>query len=379
MLREEAGPVPGAVPAERDVAAPEALEEGSPRGGMRLLGNVIIVLWLGAGLYYLVPKLVGDREMLAVVRHANFLLVPAALAVETLSMLSICRLYHDVLRIGGGGLSFSRVSLIYMGAYAFGHVVPGGNAGTFYLNFRELRREGVGRALTAKALGAAYVIYSAALVVLLAAGLLLSLLSGRLPFAYNVSALAVAGGAFLFLALCVFLARRPATLGRLSAASLRFLHRLGMLRRVDEAGAEERVRETADYLSSIFAHRGNLLRTGAWGLGFWFFDFACLYIVFVAMGHPVNPGILMVCYTLADIMGSLPLTPAGLGVFEVSLGTALYAFGYPKEILAAAVLGFRFFSYWLCALAGGVCYLVLVLRRRGERRGSRPPHGEGAA
>lgn len=73
--------------------------------------------------------------------------------------------------------------------------------------------------------------------------------------------------------------------------------------------------------------------------------------------------------TFADIMGSFPLTPAGPGVFEVSLGTTLYAFGYPKEVLATAVLGFRFFSFWLCTLAGGACYLALrVVRRREERR-----------
>ncbi len=377
-MREGADRATGALAAESGDAVPESREAYVPRGGWRLAGNVLVVLWLGVGLYYLVPKFIGDREMLAVVRDANLLLVPVALALETLSMLSVCRLYHEVLRIGGGTLSFPRVSLIYMSAYAFGHVVPGGNAGTVYMNYRELRREGAGRALTVKALGAAYIIYSAALIVLLAAGLLLSLLTGRLPFAYDVSALSVAGGALVFMAACVFLVRNPRTLKRLAGILLRAAQRLRLLRGVEVSGLERRVDETVVYLTDIFAHRRNALRTGALGLGFWLFDMACLYTVFVAIGHPVNPGILLVCYTIADIMGSLPLTPAGLGVFEVSLGATLYAFGYPKEVLATAVLGFRFFSFWLCTLAGGICYPVLQAYRRREVKAARE-RGEAGA
>ena len=120
------------------------------------------------------------------------------------------------------------------------------------------------------------------------------------------------------------------------------------------------------YLLSVLSDRGDVLRMFGEGTGFWLLDMACLYVVFLAVGHPVHPGVLMACYAFADIMGSLPLTPAGLGVFEVSLGTTLYAFGFPKEVLATAVLGFRFFSFGLCTLAGGVCYLALRVARRRE-------------
>jgi uncharacterized protein (TIRG00374 family) len=353
----------------------EEAEEKPPRGGWHLLGNIVVLLWLGAGLYLLVPKFIGDQEMVEVVRNANFLLIPVALAIETLSMIFICRLYYEVLKMGGGELSFSRMSLIYMGAYAFGHVVPGGNAGTLYLNYREMRRESVPRALTVKTLGVAYIVYSAALIVLLAAGLLLSLSSGRLPFTYNVTAIAISGGALLFMALCVYLVRRPEILSRIARALLRATHLFHLARKVSEEEVEARVMEINEYLISIFTNRRNILRVGFYGLGFWLMDMACLYVVFIAIGHPINLGILMVCYTIADIMGSLPLTPAGLGIFEVSLGATLYAFGYQKEILATAILGFRFFSFWLCTMAGGVCYLVLRVQRRGEGRGMAPAGG----
>jgi len=346
------------------------VEESPRRGGWRILESVVLLLLLGVGLYLLAPKLIGDREMLAVVRNANFLLVPVALIIEAASMLSICRLYYEVLRLGGGTLPFSRVFLIYMSAYAFGHVVPGGNAGTLYLNYRELRREDVPKGLTLKTLAVSYVIYSAALIVLLAAGLLLSLATGRLPFAYDVTALGIAGGSLLFLLSCVLVLRRRSTVRRMAGGVVRGAHRLCLLHGLSEEEAERRALEIRGYLVSVFTDRRNLLRTGFYGLGFWLMDVACLYTVFVAIGYPINPGILLVCYTVADIMGSIPLTPAGLGIFEVSLGATLYAFGYPAEVLATAILGFRFFSFWLCTFAGGSCYPLLLLARR---RDGKPP------
>ncbi|MEW6554573.1 MAG: lysylphosphatidylglycerol synthase transmembrane domain-containing protein [Actinomycetota bacterium] len=343
--------------------------DAAPRhNGWRMAGNIFVLLWLGVGLYYLVPKFIGDQEMLEVVKSSNFLLIPVALLIETLSMAFICRLYFEVLRMGGGGISFPRMSLIYMSAYAFGHVVPGGNAGTFYLNYHEMRREGISRGLTIKTLGVSYIVYSAALVVLLAAGLLMSLSSGRLPAAYNIAAVSIAAGAAGFACLCVYVARRPGTVRRIAGRLLGAAHRLRMLRKVDEEEVEERVADLNGYLLAIFGNRDNLLRAGTCGLGFWLMDFLCLYVVFLAIGHPVNPGVLLVSYTIADIVGSLPLTPAGLGVFELTLGAALYLYGYSPEILATAILGYRFFSFWLCTAAGGGCYLALRLQRRRERR-----------
>ncbi len=345
------------------------IEDIPPPHKWHMLQNTILLLLLGAGLYLLVPKFIGDREMLAVVRHANFLMIPVALAIETLSMLCICRLYYEVVNLGSGGISFPRVSLIYMSAYAFGHIVPGGNAGTLYLSYREFRREGVSKSLAAKTLVISNLAYSAGLIALLITGLLLSLATGRLPFSFNISALVIASGAILFVLFCVYVLRKPPLLRRISLASLHALQSFRLFKAVNDSEVESWVTDIGDYVLCMFHDRPRLMRICGCGVGFWLFDLACLYTVFVAIGHPINPGILMLCYTVADIVGSLPLTPAGLGIFEVTLGAMLYAFGYPKEVLATAILGFRFFSFWLCTMAGGGCYLPLLLQRRKRRPG----------
>lgn len=346
----------------------------------RLLEDILVVLALGAGMYLLVPRFLGDREMVAILSsHTNYLVIPLCLLVETISMLSICYLYFQVLRIGGETLSFGRTAKIYMSAYAFGHIVPGANAGTFYLNYRELRNEGVSRSSVIKTLAVSNIAYSASILLLFVAGILISLMTGRLPFTLNVSAIAIGGGAILFVLLCIFLYQRPELLVRMSAALMRLVRRMGFAKEIDFDAIPGQVEETRSYISSIVHSRRNLVRTGAPAVSFWLFDLICLYIVFVGIGHPINPGILMVCYTIADLLASIPTTPAGLGVFEVTLGASLYAFGVPKEALAIGILGFRFFSFWLPIPAGGICYLILRMdRRREERNGKIPTEASGA-
>lgn len=362
----------------------EVLEE-EPQGyrhkfNWRLFEDILVVLALGAGMYLLVPRFLGDREMVAILSsHTNYLVMPLCLVVETISMLSICYLYYQVLRIGGETLSFGRTAKIYMSAYAFGHIVPGANAGTFYLNYRELRSEGISRSSVIKTLAVSNIAYSASLLLLLVAGILLSLMTGRLPFTLNVSAIVIGGGSILFVLLCIFLYRRPALLVRMSAALMRLVRRMGFAREIDFDAIPGQVEETRSYISSIVHSRGNLAHTAVPAVSFWLFDLICLYIVFLGIGHPINPGILMVCYIFADLLASIPTTPAGLGVFEVTLGASLYAFGVPKEALAIGILGFRFFSFWLPIPAGGICYLLLRMdRRREERNGKIPTEANGA-
>ncbi len=340
----------------------------------RLFEDILVVLALGAGMYLLVPRLLGDHEMVAILTgHTNWLVIPLCLLVETISMLSICYLFYQVLLIGGETLSFGRTAKIYMSAYAFGHIVPGANAGTFYLNYRELRNEGVPRSTVVKTLAVSNITYSGAILLLFVAGILLSLVTGRMPFTLNVSAMAVGGGAILFVLLCIFLYRRPDLLMRMSAALMRLVRRMGFAKEVDFSAIPGQVEETRSYISSIVRSRRNLTRISVPAVSYWLFDLICLYIVFLAIGHPVNPGILMVCYTIADLLASIPTTPAGLGVFEVTLGASLYAFGVPKEALAIGILGFRFFSFWLPIPAGGICYLLLRMDRRREGRNGKIP------
>ena len=75
---------------------------------------------------------------------------------------------------------------------------------------------------------------------------------------------------------------------------------------------------------------------------------------------------MLLAFFAAQLLGTLPLTPGGLGFVEAGLtGTlALAGVGASKAVLAT--LAYRLVSFWLPIPAGGVA--ALVHRRRYERR-----------
>lgn len=97
--------------------------------------------------------------------------------------------------------------------------------------------------MTMKTLVVSYIFYSPGMTVFLAAGLLLSLFSGRLPFAYGTTAASISAGALLFLGLCALLLRRPEWLSKALRGSVGAARRLGMIRDVDEGETDRLVRE----------------------------------------------------------------------------------------------------------------------------------------
>jgi hypothetical protein len=67
---------------------------------------------------------------------------------------------------------------------------------------------------------------------------------------------------------------------------------------------------------------------------------------------------------------TINITPGGLGVTEGPLSLALVATGLGTGQALAAVLLYRFASFWLVALAGWL--IVFWLRRPRAHRGPRP-------
>jgi uncharacterized protein (TIRG00374 family) len=64
-------------------------------------------------------------------------------------------------------------------------------------------------------------------------------------------------------------------------------------------------------------------------------------------------------WSLVRLLGSLPITPGGIGVVEVGLTTVLVGFGGDNAEVVAAVLPYRFLTIFptlLLGLAAGVIW-----------------------
>jgi uncharacterized membrane protein YbhN (UPF0104 family) len=88
-------------------------------------------------------------------------------------------------------------------------------------------------------------------------------------------------------------------------------------------------------------------------------------------------GALLVAYGVATLLGSLPVSPGGLGIVEGTLVPSLVGFGVPGAAAVLAVVCWRLFEFWLPIPVAGLCYLSLRIQlwrrdgRRDETRGDR--------
>jgi uncharacterized protein (TIRG00374 family) len=70
----------------------------------------------------------------------------------------------------------------------------------------------------------------------------------------------------------------------------------------------------------------------------------------------------LLAFCAAQFLGTLPLTPGGLGFVEAGLTGTLALAGVPAGAAVVATLGYRLVSFWLPIPAGAVA--ALLHRRR---------------
>jgi glycosyltransferase 2 family protein len=83
-----------------------------------------------------------------------------------------------------------------------------------------------------------------------------------------------------------------------------------------------------------------------------------------AFGAQPPPLEVAVAYLAGAAVGAASPTPGGLGAVDAALTGALIRFSVPAGTAVAAVLAFRFATYWLPAVPGAVAFRAL--RRRGS-------------
>jgi len=90
------------------------------------------------------------------------------------------------------------------------------------------------------------------------------------------------------------------------------------------------------------------------------FDMLTLYLLFIAAGYFIKPSILIAGYSLAFLFGrSTFFVPGGAGVIEAGMVVIYTNLGISDHINVAAVLSYRFISFWLPSMFGFAAMLYL--------------------
>ncbi len=81
-----------------------------------------------------------------------------------------------------------------------------------------------------------------------------------------------------------------------------------------------------------------------------------------ATGSQPHVWLVLLAYSTAGVIGLIPITPGGLGIFEASLSGLLVLAGVSASSAVVATLAYRLAQYWLPMVAGAIAYLLF--RRR---------------
>jgi putative heme transporter len=245
---------------------------------------------------------------------------------------------------------------------SFGRVVPGGIAAAGAMQYSMLARGGVPAAQAASGMTASSVLVFG---ILLALPLLAlpAILFGA-PVDAGLGRAALIGGV-VFVLLCAagtaaMLWDRPlAAVGR---AAQRMRNRL---RRSAEPLTDlprRLLSERDEVLGVLGANWWEALLLAA---GRWVLDYLTLLAALTAVHADPRPSTVLLAFCAAQFLGTMPLTPGGLGFVEAGLTGTLVLAGVGAGAAVVATLAYRMVSFWLPIPAGAVA-AVLHRRRYGE-------------
>jgi putative heme transporter len=76
----------------------------------------------------------------------------------------------------------------------------------------------------------------------------------------------------------------------------------------------------------------------------------------------------LLAYGVAQVVGSFPLIPGGLGIVEGSLSVILVFYGTGRVQAVSAALAFRAVNFWLAIIVGWMSVAVIAHLARREPR-----------
>jgi uncharacterized membrane protein YbhN (UPF0104 family) len=252
---------------------------------------------------------------------------------------------------------------------AFGRVVPGGVAASGAVQYAMLVRGGVPPAAAASGITASSVLLFGTLLALPL--LALPAVLGGVAVDPHLTRAALAG-AVLFVLMCALGAAcvlwdRPLTLAGRAAQSIRNRLRKS---RPPLTGLPDRLLGERDVVVGVLGSEwweALILASGRWLL-----DYLTLVAAVYAVGARPHVSLVLLAFCAAQLLGTLPITPGGLGLVEAGLTGTLALAGVGGGAAVVATLAYRLVSFWLPIPAGAIA-AVVHRRRYGTAEVEPPP------
>jgi putative heme transporter len=323
----------------------------------RLLRRAIAVAIVIVAFVFVLPRLADYGEVWAEVKQLDTSAISLLVAVTVMNLATFAPPWMAVLP----ALGFRRAFVMTQASTASTYVAPGGAAVGIGLSYVFLRRWGynageVGRAVALTGLWNQLTLLGFPAVAL---GLL-TLTGGQSPLLKTVAllGLGVFVAAFVAFALAMSSDRLAARVGARTVRLVSGAFRI--VRRQPPAWSAESFvrfrRNTVGLLRRRWLYL--TIATLAGQLAVFLVLLASLGAVGVS-GSEVSLVEAFAAWSIVRLLGSLPITPGGIGIVEVGLTTSLAGFGGDESGVVAAVLIYRFLTVVPTLALGGLAAVVM--------------------
>ena len=301
-------------------------------------GAVLIV----ATFAYLLPTIADYRDVWGVVKSVSWEWALALVAVTAINILTFAPPWVVLLP----GLRFWTALMMTQATTALSIVVPGGAAVGIATAYGMLRGSGFAPSAVARSVTLVSLWNQLANLAYPIVALFLLTMAGEETAVLATAAfvgVAILGVVVGALVLVLYSSRMALEIGDLAARAATEVKRRFHRAPVKWSGSNfERFRID---VVEILKHRWHLLTLAT--LAGSLTVFAVLLVSLRALDVPsseVSVEEAFAAWSLARLLGSIPITPGGIGVVELSLTAALIAFGGNNAGVLAAVLVFRFLT-----------------------------------
>lgn len=96
-----------------------------------------------------------------------------------------------------------------------------------------------------------------------------------------------------------------------------------------------------DGFHQVMRNRAYLRQPFVWGLIGNVIEVLIFYVVFLALGFTLNPGVVIIAYAIANGAGFISIIPGDVGVYEIVMVAVLTAAGVPLSVGVSATLLYR--------------------------------------
>jgi uncharacterized protein (TIRG00374 family) len=293
------------------------------------------------------------------VRGANLGWVLAAVGTQAVSVLTFSFLQHRVLKLSGASIPMTALSALTLANAAIANTVPGEPVVSSAYRYRFYRRRGTTSASAGWTIFTVLVAQAIGMSLILLIGVLIALAGSTGTRAAPIAIL----GLIIVGAAAAILIRRDLVL-RLLSLLPRAARRASRPRHVAVRTVAERIESTLTRMREIPLGARSTAEIVALAATFWFADFCCLLCGFGAVHAPVPWAGVLLAYGAAQVVGSLPIVPGGIGIIEGSLAVILMQYGAGRVSALSAALLYRLVSFWLLTVIGWITVGVIARRRQ---------------